>query len=655
MAVNVRVCTSSSCTANGAQCVVRDIEDLCQGKASVEEWGCMGKCEIGPNVEISKGASVSTVTKLKSFTAIADVVTKNLGVVLPPVAKKVGQMKYDIRRESEASKVLTRLAAALSTIGGEVASEKSHPLLLAQLLLLRSKVYLTPSVGSAILDAEKATTLMPGSAFAFATYATALAAGFRHEDAVIAQKKAIEIGTGIDPGTSKRNLKRYERRAGEESADPEGTAKQREAAAAKLAAPMETAGEAVATAAAPAAATAKTPKAKGTGKALAKRTTIEKLPSPIDERLPSRGIFISGRPPSDSCQWQVIAVSKLNYNNFRLMLVTKEKAFTSAHTFPVKDVWHVDILKETDDLMRAYTPVSDAADYTRGFLDFMIKVYPDGRMTSWLVTLKVGDTIQISEPCPTADPSMLSTGVFMVAGGSAVTVAIQLIKAVFERHENARAYLLLCNSNYVDIIFADKLAAMQERYPNFSVTHCISAGKLPENLVTGRSKYKIGRVCVEDLEGVDPEILGCVSGPMGLCQAALNVWTKSGRKAESFTVLDPLPPASVGGPPVAASCRSCLGLGKTLLDAYCICPKGSRLETESQSAAAVSEAEAAMERARLISLQRAASEVEAQQRMEERRVLASQELGDGPKIKKQLSSLSPSWIGSLFTMCLPED
>lgn len=52
--------------------------------------------------------------------------------------------------------------------------------------------------------------------------------------------------------------------------------------------------------------------------------------------------------------------------------------------------------KDGKDVFRPYTPVSD--DRQLGFVDFVIKVYPTGKMTPLLEELKVGDTVPMKGP-----------------------------------------------------------------------------------------------------------------------------------------------------------------------------------------------------------------------------------------------------------------
>merc|ERR1719183_283985 len=109
----------------------------------------------------------------------------------------------------------------------------------------------------------------------------------------------------------------------------------------------------------------------------------------------------------------------------------------------------------------------------------MVKVYATGRMTRYLASLQAGATIQASaRPEPTiTDVSKLSKGVLMVAGGSAVTVALQICAAAL-RYGGPRGgppvRLVLCNHSVEDVLFRVRFDAMLKCCPAFTLVHCIS-------------------------------------------------------------------------------------------------------------------------------------------------------------------------------------
>ena len=62
----------------------------------------------------------------------------------------------------------------------------------------------------------------------------------------------------------------------------------------------------------------------------------------------------------------------------------------------------------------------------------LIKVYPQGIMTQHLAHLDVGARIAVSKPVPTLDVRILGEGVVVIAGGSAVTLALQVCAAALK-------------------------------------------------------------------------------------------------------------------------------------------------------------------------------------------------------------------------------
>ena len=48
-------------------------------------------------------------------------------------------------------------------------------------------------------------------------------------------------------------------------------------------------------------------------------------------------------------------------------------------------------------VVRPYTPIT--SDDEHGYMDLMIKIYKDGKMSSYLDSLSIGDHIQVRGPC----------------------------------------------------------------------------------------------------------------------------------------------------------------------------------------------------------------------------------------------------------------
>ncbi|KAL5260528.1 hypothetical protein ACHWQZ_G010610 [Mnemiopsis leidyi] len=179
-------------------------------------------------------------------------------------------------------------------------------------------------------------------------------------------------------------------------------------------------------------------------------------------------------------------------------------------------------------VVRPYTPISSDDDV--GYMDLMIKVYKDGKMSSYMDSLSVGDNIQVRGPC--GKIRYLGKGEFetekskdniaklrckrigMIAGGSGITPMLQLIKDVVKhRNDNTEMTLLFSNKTENDILCRGALDEMS--CPKFKVCHTLSQAPISQDWC-----YATGRVNKAMIEqylpppGEDTVILLC--GPPGL-------------------------------------------------------------------------------------------------------------------------------------------
>eukprot|EP00884_Botryococcus_braunii_P023410 jgi/Botrbrau1/9753/Bobra.85_1s0004.1 len=78
-----------------------------------------------------------------------------------------------------------------------------------------------------------------------------------------------------------------------------------------------------------------------------------------------------------------------------------------------------------EEVLRPYTPVTD--DDTPGYVDFVIKVYPQGRMSTHLDKLKIGETMLFKGPKGRFQyKPNLKGKIGMLAGGPASLLCIRL-------------------------------------------------------------------------------------------------------------------------------------------------------------------------------------------------------------------------------------
>ncbi|KAG2440007.1 hypothetical protein HXX76_004124 [Chlamydomonas incerta] len=115
------------------------------------------------------------------------------------------------------------------------------------------------------------------------------------------------------------------------------------------------------------------------------------------------------------------------------------------------------------DVIRPYTPVSD--DDQLGAVDFVIKLYPTGKMSQVIAKLQLGDTMLMKGPKGrfTYTPNMVKH-FGMLAGGTGITPMFQVLNAILKNPRDTTSVTLLYgNLTEEDILLRkelDELVAM---------------------------------------------------------------------------------------------------------------------------------------------------------------------------------------------------
>jgi len=201
---------------------------------------------------------------------------------------------------------------------------------------------------------------------------------------------------------------------------------------------------------------------------------------------------------------------------------------------------------EGQEVARSYTPVSSAKDYKEGRLEVMVKVYATGKLTPRLAELSTDGTVMVSRPLQTLNPADYPQGIVVIAGGSAVTVALQICRAVLARcSPKDLVHLVLCNRTPEDALYQESFQEMIVSNPAFKVVHCLSEGPLPPTAPADVATWLLGRISVKAFAGFEtfPLSRAAISGPPGLCAAAMALLKQQGMPEAQIRVLDELPKA----------------------------------------------------------------------------------------------------------------
>ncbi|RMZ88024.1 hypothetical protein DV736_g4748, partial [Chaetothyriales sp. CBS 134916] len=170
------------------------------------------------------------------------------------------------------------------------------------------------------------------------------------------------------------------------------------------------------------------------------------------------------------------------------------------------------------EIVRSYTPIS--SDEDKGYVDFMIKSYPQGNISAHVTTLKIGDTMKLRGPkgAMVYRPNLVKH-IGMIAGGTGITPMLQIIRAINRGRpknggtDTTKVDLIFANVNPDDILLKDQLDALAKDDPDFKVYYVLNN---PPEGWKGGFGFVTADIIKEQLPppGPDVKILLCGPPPM---------------------------------------------------------------------------------------------------------------------------------------------
>lgn len=134
---------------------------------------------------------------------------------------------------------------------------------------------------------------------------------------------------------------------------------------------------------------------------------------------------------------------------------------------------HISLQANIDgkNVQRSYTPVS--SDDDKGFFDLMIKTYPNGNISKYISTLKVGEKMQVKGPKGQMKYSPdLCRRIGMIAGGTGITPMLQIIRAMAKNpKDNTKIDLIYANVKESDILLRKELDELAQKSPERFTVH----------------------------------------------------------------------------------------------------------------------------------------------------------------------------------------
>ena len=156
----------------------------------------------------------------------------------------------------------------------------------------------------------------------------------------------------------------------------------------------------------------------------------------------------------------------------------------------------------------------------RGYLDFIVKQYPNGPMSEHIHSMSPGDSLDIKGPIPKYPwaPNK-HNHIALIAGGTGITPMWQLCRAIFKNPEDkTKVTLIFGNVTEEDILLRKEFNDLEKDYPNrFRPFYVLD--NPPENWQSGKG-FITKDLLKETIPGPKEEnIKVFVCGPPGLYKA----------------------------------------------------------------------------------------------------------------------------------------
>eukprot|EP00878_Enallax_costatus_P004942 GHUV01005198.1.p1 GENE.GHUV01005198.1~~GHUV01005198.1.p1 ORF type:complete len:307 (+),score=67.97 GHUV01005198.1:76-921(+) len=213
---------------------------------------------------------------------------------------------------------------------------------------------------------------------------------------------------------------------------------------------------------------------------------------------------------------ELTRIDQLTHNTKRFLFSLPEPKMrlglpTGQHiTFLAKDA-------DGKDVYRPYTPVTD--DDTLGAVEFVIKIYPHGKLTQIMDKMKVGDTMLMKGPRGRFQYARnMKRAIGMIAGGTGVTPMYQVAAAILkDPKDTTKISLIFGNLTADDILIKQELDDLTASHPDrFSVYHVLNTP--PENW-TGGSGFISKDMIQQRLAPPAADVMVLSCGPKPMCDA----------------------------------------------------------------------------------------------------------------------------------------
>lgn len=194
----------------------------------------------------------------------------------------------------------------------------------------------------------------------------------------------------------------------------------------------------------------------------------------------------------NTCSATLTEKTQLTYNTVALKYTKPENISYLAGQF---FQWILET-PEGNTVKRSYSIASSPSD---PYLEFFIKVYPDGIASNHIKTMNIGDTLSMQGPLGrfTLDPEQTAP-VQLVATGTGIAPMMGILQdALVYQGRTEPIHLLFGLRKEEDVFWVDRLDALSDAYPQFSYTLTLSQPSETWKGAQGRVTDHLTSLCSE--------------------------------------------------------------------------------------------------------------------------------------------------------------
>ncbi|KAB8276667.1 NADH-cytochrome b5 reductase 2 [Aspergillus minisclerotigenes] len=158
-------------------------------------------------------------------------------------------------------------------------------------------------------------------------------------------------------------------------------------------------------------------------------------------------------------------IEVLSHNTKRLRFEFEDKEAVSGVTIASALLTKFKPVGAEKAVLRPYTPTSD--EDQPGYLDLVVKVYPNGPMSEHLHSMNVDQRLSFKGPLPKYQwETNKHEHIALIAGGTGITPMYQLIRQIFKNPDDkTKVTLVYGNVTEDDILLKKELQDLENTYP----------------------------------------------------------------------------------------------------------------------------------------------------------------------------------------------